>query len=56
MKYQKVSSIVDEAWAAFYKKMDDEGFTEEQVVEFAEQLNYADVFSAVEKCAMEAVR
>lgn len=56
MIYQKVSNIIDAAWKEFYKTLGSKGFTEQEVKEFAKQLNYSDVFSAVEKCAMESVR
>lgn len=56
MTYQKVSMIVDAAWKEFYKTLGAKGFTEKEVKEFAKQLNYKDVFSAVEDCAMESVR
>lgn len=56
MDYQKVSNIIDAAWKDFYKTLGSKGFTKKEVKEFAKQLNYSDVFNAVEKCAMEAVR
>lgn len=56
MNYQKVSCAVDYAWAEFYLALIEHGFTSDQVKKFAKELNYADVFNAVEKCAMEAVR
>jgi hypothetical protein len=56
MEYQKVSSIIDDAWHSFYNVLATNGFTEEQVRKFAKELNYGDVFNGVEKCAMEAVR
>ena len=56
MKYQKVSIAVDAAWCLFYDQLRVMGFTPEQVEKFAKELNYADVFNTVEKCALEAVR
>lgn len=56
MTYQKVSRIIDAAWKEFYKTLGSKGFTDKEVKEFAKQLNYKDVFSAVEDCAMESVR
>lgn len=54
MTYQKVSNIVHVAWKEFYKELMNKGFTDKQVTEFAKNLNYADVFSSVEQCAMGA--
>lgn len=56
MDYEKVMDAVTDGWMAFNDVLVKSGFTDEQLSRFKKQLNYKDVYSAVDQCAVEAVR
>lgn len=56
MNYEELMDVVTDAWLEFNDVLVESGFTDEQLSRFKKQLNYKDVYSAVDQCAAEAVR
>jgi hypothetical protein len=56
MDFTQAMTAVEEAWFTFYDTLESKGFTKEQVIKFEKQLDYKDVYNAVDQCAMESIR
>lgn len=55
MEYTQVLEAIEDAWFAFYRELELNGFTSQQVKAFKTNLDRKDVYNAVDQCAVEAV-